>query len=129
MSQDTDNSNAMMHPPIAWALAFVAGLGVDWLYPLQFVPASVSRARVGGAIFAIGFALAIGAIITIRKAGTRVETHKPTTTIVANGPYRFTRNPIYIGMFLGQIGLAIGLDNLWLLVMLVPLCLVIRYGV
>ena len=129
MSQDTDNSNAMIHPPVAWALAFVAGLGVDWLYPLQFVPASVSGARVGGAIFAIGFALAISAIITIRKAGTRVETNKPTTTIVADGPYRFTRNPIYIGMFLGQIGLAIGFDSLWILAALVPFYLVIRYGV
>jgi protein-S-isoprenylcysteine O-methyltransferase Ste14 len=129
MSQDTDNSNAMIHPPIAWALAFVAGLGVDWLYPLQFVPASVSGYWVGGAIFAIGFALAIWAIITIRKAGTRLEINKPTTTIVANGPYRFTRNPIYIGMFLGQIGLAIGFDSLWILATLVPFYLVIRYGV
>jgi protein-S-isoprenylcysteine O-methyltransferase Ste14 len=129
MSQDRDNSNAMIHPPIAWALAFVAGLGVDWLYPLQFVPASVSGAWVGGAIFAIGFALAIWAIITIRKAGTRLEINKPTTTIVANGPYRFTRNPIYIGMFLGQIGLAIGFDSLWILAALVLFYLVIRYGV
>jgi protein-S-isoprenylcysteine O-methyltransferase Ste14 len=129
MSQDTDNSNAMIHPPIAWALAFVAGLGIDWLYPLQFVPASVSGPWVGGAIFAIGFALAIWAIITIRKAGTRLEINKPTTTIVANGPYRFTRNPIYIGMFLGQIGLAIGFDSLWILAALVLFYLVIRYGV
>src|ERR1700693_1407821 len=111
MSQDTDNSNAIIHPPRAWARAFVAGLGVDWLYPLRFVPASVSGAWVGGAIFAIGLALAIWAIITIRKAGTRLEINKPTTTIVANGPYRFTRNPIYIGMFLGQIGLAIGFER------------------
>ena len=40
-----------------------------------------------------------------------------------------TRNPIYIGMFLGQAGLAIGFDNLWVLVMLMPFYLVIRYGV
>jgi protein-S-isoprenylcysteine O-methyltransferase Ste14 len=129
MSQDTDHSNAVIHPPIAWALAFVAGLGLDWLYPLPFVPAAVSGAWAGGAIFAIGFAFAIWAIITIRKAGTRLEINKPTTTIVANGPYRFTRNPIYIGMFLGQIGLAIGFDSLWILAALVPFYLVIRYGV
>jgi protein-S-isoprenylcysteine O-methyltransferase Ste14 len=58
-----------------------------------------------------------------------VETNKPTTTIVANGPYGVTRNPIYIGMFLGQTGLAIGFDNLWILATLVPFYLVIRYGV
>ena len=68
------------------------------------------------------------AIVTIRKAGARVETYKPTTTIVASGPYSFTRNPIYIGMFLGQIGLAVGFNSLWLAT-LMPFYLVIRYGV
>lgn len=80
-------------------------------------------------MFATGFAAAICAIVTIRKAGTRVETNKPTTTIVANGPYRFTRDPIYIGMFVGQIGLAIGINSLWILATLVPFYLIIRYGV
>jgi protein-S-isoprenylcysteine O-methyltransferase Ste14 len=129
MSQDTDNANSVVRPPVAWILAFVAGLGADRLYPLRFVTASASGALVGGAIFAIAFALAIWAIVTIRKAGTRVETYKPTTTIVVNGPYRFTRNPIYLGMFLGQIGLAIAFDSLWILATLVPFYLVIRYGV
>lgn len=129
MNETTDHSEAVIHPPVAWALAFVAGLGIDWLYPLRFIPASVSGAWLGGAIFATGFGLAIWAIITIRKAGTRVETNKPTTTIVANGPYRFTRNPIYIGMFLGQAGLAIGLDSLWILAALVPFYIVICIGV
>jgi protein-S-isoprenylcysteine O-methyltransferase Ste14 len=58
-------------------------------------------------VFSVGFVLAIWAITTIRRAGTRVEPNKPTTAIVENGPYRFTRNPIYICMFLGQAGLAI----------------------
>jgi hypothetical protein len=90
MSQDTDVSNAVVRPPVAWILALVAGVAADWLYPLRFVPASVPGGWVGGAIFALAFALAIWAIVTIRKAGTQVETYKPTTTIVANGPYRFT---------------------------------------
>jgi protein-S-isoprenylcysteine O-methyltransferase Ste14 len=72
----------------SWALAIVAGLGVGWLYPLQFVPTSIPGGWVGCGVLAVGFALAIWAIVTIRKADTRVETNKPTTTIVANGPYR-----------------------------------------
>ncbi len=129
MSEAADSSNAIIHPPIAWALAFGAGLVLDSLYPLRFIPTSVPAALVGGAVFAAGFALAIWAIVTIRKAGSQVETNKPTTAIAAGGPYRFTRNPIYIGMFLGQTGLAIGFDSLWVLAMLVPFYLVIRYGV
>ena len=129
MNNNTDTSNAVIRPPIAWALAFVAGLGLDWLYPLPFVQAFMPTAFVGGAIFAIGFVLAIWAIVTIRKAGTSVETVKPTTTIVVSGPYRFTRNPIYVGMFLGQTGFAIGFNSLWLLATLVVFYVVIRYGV
>jgi protein-S-isoprenylcysteine O-methyltransferase Ste14 len=124
-----ETANVVIRPPIAWALAIVAGLALDWLYPWRLVPASIPRAWVGGGVFAVGLTLAIWAIVTMRAAGTRVETYKPTTEIVDDGPYRFTRNPIYIGMFLAQTGLAIGFDNLWLLAMLVPFCLVIRYGV
>jgi protein-S-isoprenylcysteine O-methyltransferase Ste14 len=129
MSEPADNSNAVVRPPIAWALAFLAGLGIDWLYPLPFVPASLSNAWIGAAVFAVAFVFAIWAIVTIRKAGTQVETVKPTTAIVVDGPFRFTRNPIYIGMFVGQIGLAIGFNSLWILATLVPFYLVIRHGV
>ena len=124
-----DHSNAIVRPPIAWALAFVVGLGLGWLYPLRFVPPSVPRIWAGAAVVAVGLALGIWAIATIRKAGSRIETSQPTTTIVAHGPYRFTRNPIYLGMFLGQTGLAIGFDSLWILITLIPFYLVLRYGV
>jgi protein-S-isoprenylcysteine O-methyltransferase Ste14 len=129
MPQDTDTSNAAVRPPVALILALAAGIAADRLHPLRFVPASIPGAWVGGIIFAIAFALAIWAIVTIRKAGTQVETYKPTTAIVENGPYRFTRNPIYLGMVLGLIGLAIAFDSLWILAALVLFYLVIRYGV
>jgi protein-S-isoprenylcysteine O-methyltransferase Ste14 len=129
MVETVDRSNVIIRPPIAWALAIVAGVAAGWLYPWRFVPGSIPHAWVGAVMLASGIALGIWAIVTMHKAGTRVETHKPSTTIVANGPYRFSRNPIYSGMVVGQTGLAIGLDNLWLIIMLVPFWLVIRYGV
>jgi protein-S-isoprenylcysteine O-methyltransferase Ste14 len=130
VDQGTDKSNALVPPPIAFTLAFALGLAADLFYPWPLMRAPPSLAWVVGAgIFAVGFLLAVWAIAAIRKAGTQVETYKPTTTIVTDGPYRFTRNPIYLGMFLGQIGLAIAFDSLWILAMLVPFYLVIRYGV
>ena len=62
-------------------------------------------------------------------AGSNVPTSRPTTIIVNTVPYRFTHNPIYLGMVLGLIGLDIALNSLWLLLTLVPFALVIRYGV
>jgi len=97
--------------------------------PLPLLPADLPAGGLGAMVFVLALALFAWAIVTITRAGSNVPTNLPTTTIVENGPYRFTRNPIYLAMFLGLIGLAIAFDNLWLLMMLVPFALVIRYGV
>jgi len=80
----------------------------------------------GATVFALALALFAWAIANIIRAGSNVPTSRPT---VVTGPYRSTRNPIYLGMMLALVGLAIAFDNLWLLMMLVSFALVIRYGV
>lgn len=129
MQDRADTPNAVIRPPIALAIAVAAGLALNWLYPLPLDPAGAPNAWAGTAIIALGFALVVWAIVTISRAGSNVETVKPTTAIVASGPYRFTRNPIYLGMFLGLTGLAVALNTLWLLAALVVFYGVIRYGV
>jgi protein-S-isoprenylcysteine O-methyltransferase Ste14 len=129
MADTTDTANVFIRPPIAWAVAALAGLALNWLIPLPLVPGAVPAGWLGAMVFVLALALFAWAIVTMTRAGSNVPTNRPTTTIVEAGPYRFTRNPIYLGMFLGLIGLAIAFDNLWLLMMLVPFALVIRYGV
>ena len=129
MDRAADRSNAVVRPPVALALAFLAGLAAQWLYPLPFVPQGMPKSWVGAAVFVTGLALVTWAFATMRRAGTRVETIEPTTAIVTSGPYRYTRNPIYVGMFIGLIGLAVGFDSLWIAIALVPFYVVIRYGV
>jgi protein-S-isoprenylcysteine O-methyltransferase Ste14 len=114
---------------VAWALAIVAGFVAEWLLPFGFLRASALTTWGGIAMFALGLALAVWAIVTLRRAGTRVETTKPTTAIVAGGPYRFMRNPIYGGMLMVLFGLALALHTAWLLLAMVPFYLVIRFGV
>lgn len=129
MSENTSTAQVLVRPPLAWALAVVTGFVIDWLEPLAFVPEDWPGGLLGAVVFGLALALAVWALDTMTRAGTNVPTNRPTTTIVEGGPYRFTRNPIYMGMFGGQIGLGIAFDNLWLLLMLVPFALVIRYGV
>jgi protein-S-isoprenylcysteine O-methyltransferase Ste14 len=129
MSDTADTANVIVRPPIAWALAVLVGLTLQWVVSLPFMPAPVPAGWIGGIVFVLALALFAWAIATMTRAGSNVPTNLPTTTIVETGPYRFTRNPIYLGMFLGLVGLAIAFDNLWLLAMLVPFALVIRYGV
>ena len=107
MDDTADTAHVIVRPPLAWGLSVIAGFALDWLVPLLFA----------------------WAVVSMTSAGSSVPTNLPTAAIVESGPYRFTRNPIYLAMLLGLIGLAIAFDTLWLLVMLVPFALVIRYGV
>jgi protein-S-isoprenylcysteine O-methyltransferase Ste14 len=129
MADTADTADVIVRPPIAWALAVLAGLALNWLMPLPFLPSVVSAGWLGAIIFALALALVAWAIFTMTRAGSNVPTNLPTTTIVETGPYRFTRNPIYLGMVLGLIGLTIAFNGAWLLMTLVPFALVIHYGV
>jgi protein-S-isoprenylcysteine O-methyltransferase Ste14 len=129
MDDTADTAQVVIWPPLALGLAVIAGLALNWLVPLPFLPVDLPAGWLGAIVFVFALALLAWAIITITRAGSNVPTNLPTSTIVESGPYRFTRNPIYLGMFLGLAGLAIAFDNLWLLMMLVPFALLIRYGV
>ncbi len=125
MDDTADTAQVIVRPPLAWGLAVIAELALDWLAPLPFLPADLPAGWLGAMVFALALALFAWAIVTVTRVGSNVPTSRPPES----GAYRFTRNPIYLGMFLGLIGLAIAFDDLWLLVMLVPFALVIRYGV
>src|SRR5215471_16061763 len=111
MDNIADTAQVIIRPPLAWGLAVIAGLALNRLVPLPFLPADPPAGWFGAMVFVLALALFAWAIVTISRAGSHVPTHLPTTTM--NGPYHFTRNPIYLGMFLGLIGLAIAFDNPW----------------
>ncbi len=122
-------AGVLVHPPLAWASTIAAGLSLAWIAPLRFPAGGLPLAWIGVTVFALALALTGWASITMVRAGTNIPTNRPTTTVVEAGPYRVTRNPIYVGMFLGLAGLAIAFDTLWLLIGLAGFALVIRYGV
>jgi protein-S-isoprenylcysteine O-methyltransferase Ste14 len=67
----------------------------------------------------VAVALFVYAVRTFKAAGTPVPGNLPTTTIVSTGPYRFSRNPIYLAFSLFQLGIALWMNSLWLVVTLV----------
>jgi protein-S-isoprenylcysteine O-methyltransferase Ste14 len=129
MSDKVDTAEVLVRPPLALAPAIIAGLVLDWLVSLPFLPVDWPKVWLGGAAIGLALALFVWAIMTMTKAGSNVPTNMPTTKIVDTGPYGFTRNPIYLAMFLLLIGLAIALDTIWLLFTLAAFVLVIRNGV
>ncbi len=125
----TDSANVVVPPPVALALAIAAGLLGRWLEPLPWLPEDWPRLWLGAILIASGLALAGWAAATFHRGGTNVPTHRPTITIVTHGPYGFSRNPIYVGMFLLMAGLAIAVNSFWLIVALIGFAALIRHGV
>ena len=95
------------------------GLAVHYAWPVRLVPPSVST-PVGATLILLAVGLFVAAVRTFRTAGTPVPGNRPTTAIVRTGPYRFSRNPIYLAFSLFQLGLAVCVNSLGLLMTLVP---------
>lgn len=125
----TDHANVVVRPPVLWVLLVAAGIGLDFLVPLAFMPAGVPAVWVGVGVWLSGFALAVLAIRQFVRAGTDVQTHTPTAVIVETGVFKFSRNPIYLGAHIAMLGAAVALDSLWILAALLPFYGIIRYGV
>src|SRR5438270_2450829 len=83
----------------------------------------------GIALLILAPTLALSAVVTFKKAGTNVNPADPALTIARGGPYRFTRNPMYLALCLLQVALGFFLDDWITLMFVVPLFLMLHYGV
>jgi len=115
-------------PPVILVGAIVAGAGAHRLWPLPLVPGGVPPA-IGIGIVAGALALVGWSIRQFRRAGTEYETRKPSTAVVTTGPYRFTRNPIYLSLLALQLGIALIANAAWMAILAGPLALVLHFGV
>ena len=115
-------------PPLIFTLGLAAGFGLEALLPGTHVPDAL-RWPLGALLVLAGAALNASFVARFRRAGTRIEPWEPTTAIVTDGPYRFTRNPGYLGMALISAGIALLADALWPLAALAVTIAVIDRGV
>jgi protein-S-isoprenylcysteine O-methyltransferase Ste14 len=116
-----DKPNVLPWPPLVYSIALALAWALEnwdrftWLDEhLAQVPLAV-----GLSVFCIGMALDLWAFLTLRRRGTTVLPNARSSVLVKTGPYRFSRNPIYLGNTFAVIGLALALRWGWLL-LLVP---------
>ena len=97
--ENADNPGVIAPPPLIYAGALAIGLLANRRYRLGFLPRGLSRV-LGWPLTAGGLAVAYLGSREMKRAGTNIDPREPTTTIVTGGPYRFTRNPLYLSLTL-----------------------------
>jgi len=121
-------------PPLLFLAGLVLGFVADHLLPLPFPISRISLAHwisamMASAMILIGLALAAAGIRNFVRAATPVPSNQPVRTLVTTGIHAWSRNPIYIGMFLLYVGIGLVVRSPWILLLTLPLAITIRFGV
>jgi protein-S-isoprenylcysteine O-methyltransferase Ste14 len=126
-NQNKDHASVLFPPPLAYVAALLLGLRLQSSFPVPVLLPKTLRTFLSGALLGTGITIGALAIREMQSAGTNVQPQQPTTALVTEGPYRFTRNPIYLSMTLIYSGLAMLTNALWPLLLLpLPLQLLKR---
>ena len=131
---NTDTAGAVVRPPHLFLAALVLGFVADHVLPLPFPVSRIGLAHwisagVAGILIVLGGAAFAAGIRNFSRATTPVQGTQPTSTLVTGGIHGWSRNPIYVGMFLLYFGIGLAVRSPWILILTLPLAVTIRYGV
>ena len=121
-----DTPKIKIPPPLLFFLSLcVAGLLEYWLEFFNFESLRILRWIVAVLIFGFAGYLALHAVVVLKMSGTHIDPGQPTTTIVDSGPFRVSRNPMYLSLVLILLGLSIWFVSIWFLAATIFLLLVL----
>lgn len=103
--EKSDRPGVIAPPPLIFAAGLVVGFLIQRVFPVPLWPGvSAGALPFGASLIGAAILLAAWAFRTMRRAGTHVDPYKPTTRLVSEGPFRFTRNPLYLSLTLIYLG-------------------------
>jgi protein-S-isoprenylcysteine O-methyltransferase Ste14 len=123
---EVDRARVVPAPVIFFGL-LILGFLLNWALPLAFFPGR--SAQIAGVIIVVlGFLIGGSGIIEMRRAHTSPDPRELTTALVVKGVFRYSRNPLYLSMFVFFLGIAVFLDVLWLILLSPVLLFVVERG-
>lgn len=128
MATSTDNPGVAARPPLLYGGAFVLVVVFHWFWPMPIFGHAVALWP-GFVLVVLGVGIAAWGRRTMQAAGTNVNPALPTIAIVASGPFRFSRNPLYLALTLLYFGLTLAFNTWWGIVVLIPLLIIMHRGV
>jgi protein-S-isoprenylcysteine O-methyltransferase Ste14 len=118
---ERDNAGVVAPPPLIYLAPLILGLVLNRRVPAPFLPQAATR-TLGWPLVGGGVALAVWFARTMRGADTTLRTDKPVSSLVQDGPFRYSRNPGYLSLTMLYAGIAILRNALWA-ILLLPLVL------
>jgi len=126
--EHVDNAGVAFHPPLLLLGSIGLGFAARWLVPAEFLRGE--WAQVGGPILvAASFGLFFWAVSTMRRGGASIPTGEPTDSLVAKGPFAFSRNPIYLSMVALLLGIGVWANSLWFTALAALAVVLLNWGV
>jgi protein-S-isoprenylcysteine O-methyltransferase Ste14 len=125
---ETDHPGVIAHPPALFLAFLVAGIVLHLVRALP-VSSSIAPRIAGVALVLFGAGLIIWGRRTMKRAGTNINPREPATALVVTGPFRYSRNPLYIAVTAIYIGLALAIGTLWPIVLLAFLFPLVHWGI
>lgn len=130
MEQSTDAASVKIFPPAIPLVTILLGISLQWIFPIDWLepPASGMNEWLGGFIVLFSIlGLGLWSVVLVRRSGQSENPWKPTTTIIEHGPFKVSRNPMYLQMVLVCIGFAVILWNVWILLLSVLCALLLQH--
>ncbi|MEW5940258.1 MAG: isoprenylcysteine carboxylmethyltransferase family protein, partial [Chloroflexota bacterium] len=107
-----DHADVKIHPPVLTLTFVIAAFLLNWLIPFPVALPHILKS-LGVVLVLAGLTLAFLAVREFGRAHTTLDPHGSVKVIVSSGPYRFSRNPIYLGFVCALIGLPLALGTYW----------------
>ena len=121
---DKHGPGVRIHPSVIYAISILTGIVLNNHWP-RTMPYGIHGHMYGGIVFSLVLLIAIFSIREFHRAKTDVRPDKPDSTLITSGPYRYSRNPLYLGLTLIQITVALWFNNAWVLVLVIASVIVI----
>jgi protein-S-isoprenylcysteine O-methyltransferase Ste14 len=118
MSDEPDNAQVRIPPPILIVVCLIAGWCLDQGQSWLILPATGwygPRVALSGALILLGLGLILYCAQQFKQAHTPIEPWRPTSSVITSGPYRYSRNPIYLGIVIAGAGIALAFNTCWML--------------
>jgi protein-S-isoprenylcysteine O-methyltransferase Ste14 len=130
-ARNSATAGVITRPPVLYLACLILGLALDQLLPLPLTlsGAALMQWTVAGGLILVGVAILAAGIRNFTRAGTPVPSNQPVRALVTTGIHGWSRNPIYVGMFLLYAGIGIAAHSPWVIVLALPLFIILRYGV